>query len=266
MRAALWFDDGPVVVGMDGSHAALNAMRWAAEEALALHRCLRLVHAVVAPSEGAVPAVDEDAVLVQAARLAQASSGQLRVQTAAIVGDPCAVLLRESEEAALVCLGAEAPRLPGQRPFGVVAEALAGEAGCPVAVIRSRPDGTPQIDGVISVVLDDSPDNEDVLRVAMHEGRVRRAVVRQIDQRADSWVRRYPDVRVEIVAAGTGQQYRRDDSHSSSVGLAVVGRSDSDAAASGRVSGCHAIPNYPDCSVLMVRRRLGAALHAQLHQ
>ena len=79
---------------------------------------------------------------------------------------------------------------------------------------------------MIAVVLNDEPDNDEVVHVAMEEARRRRATVRQIDRRLDSWVRRYPDVPVQIVAAGTGVKVA--ENHSNAIDLAVVGEADAD--------------------------------------
>ena len=138
--------------------------------------------------------------------------------------------------------------------FGPTASALAERACCPVAIIRSRGDGTPDTDGVVSVVLSDEADNDEVVHLAMHEGRLRGATVRQIDQRTDSWIRRYPDVHVETVAAGTGRQYRelRASPSMQSDWPSWVAR-DADKITSLRVPNCHPILGYPDCSVLLVR-------------
>jgi len=56
--------------------------------------------------------------------------------------------------------------------------------------------------------------------------RRRDATVRQIDRRLNSWVRRYPDIPVQVVAAGTG--VRLPESHGSAIELAVVGRADAE--------------------------------------
>ena len=150
----------------------------------------------------------------------------------------------------MVCIGSRPAQGP---PIGCIAKVLAEGAGCPVAIIRTRADGAPQTDGVVSVVLSDDDDTDAVLHLAMHEGRLRHATVRQIDQRTDSWVRRYPDVHVELVAAGTGRQYHRNDARDTGVGLAVVGRRDAADLVALTVPGCHPILGYPDCSVLLVR-------------
>lgn len=241
--------DGPVVVGVDGSHAARNAVRWAAAEALDRDVELRIVHAAT-PSGGAGAADAADAVVSEAANAAAAGRRAPRVQTHVVVGSPAEVLAAESSTAAMVCIGAR-PAHGGTPAFGSTALLLAGRARCPVAIIRTRDDGTAQTGGVIAVVLTDDDETDDLMHLAMHEGRLRGATVRLIDQRTDSWVRRYPDVHVELAAAGTGRQYCRHDECPAGVGLAVVGPRDARQLADIRVPASHPILGYPDCSVLL---------------
>lgn len=240
----------PVVVGVDGTRAALNAVRWAAVEAAHRDVSLRIVRAV--PVRGAASC--SDTILSRAEDVAVQQIASVRVVLAEIVGKPGDVLVCESHRATMVCIGSRPRRCSSAPLFGPTASALAERACCPVAIIRSRGDGSPATDGAISVVLSDQSDNDEVVHLAMHEGRLRRATVRQIDQRTDSWIRRYPDVHVETAAAGTG--LRCEDNgrpRTATVGLAVVGRCDADKITSLRVPNCHPILGYPDCSVLLVR-------------
>ncbi|PRC53303.1 universal stress protein UspA, partial [Mycobacterium sp. ITM-2017-0098] len=78
----------------------------------------------------------------------------------------------------MVCIGIRAAQSRNGPVIGPVAALLSREAACPVAVIRTRPDGTAQTDGVISVVVSDEPGNDDVVHFAMQEGRIRHATVR----------------------------------------------------------------------------------------
>lgn len=238
-----------IVVGVDGSRTALNAARWAAAEAVNLDVPLRIVYAV--PSGNQVSCADT--VLLEAEAAATEALESVRPVLAKAPGEPGDVLVGESDEATMVCIGSRPRQCSAGPLFGPTASALAERARCPVAIIRSRGDGTSDTDGVVSVVLSDEADNDEVVHLAMHEGRLRGATVRQIDQRTDSWIRRYPDVHVETVAAGTGHQYRDYGRPDAATGLAVVGRSDADKITSLRVPNCHPILGYPDCSVLLVR-------------
>ena len=210
---------------------------------------LRIVHAV---SSGDEPSCS-DTVLLKAEDVAIQAQAAVRPGLTKAVGEPGDVLVDESDEATMVCIGARPRQRSGGRLFGPAASPLAERARCPVAIIRSRGDGTPDTEGVVSVVLSDEADNDDVVHLAMHEGPLHGATVRQIDQRTDSWLRRYPDVHVESVAAGTGRQYRECERPDAGVGLAVVDRSDADRIPSMRTPNCHPILGYRDCPVIPVR-------------
>ncbi len=245
-RAAL-----PIVVGVDGSRAALNALGWAVPEAVHLDVPLRIVHAV---PDGAQHSPHTNSVVAAAEAEATRAGRTIRFESVRIEGDPGDVLVAESARAQMVCIGVPSrERLEG-RLFGPVSAALALGAQCPVALIRSDSAGSICDTGVISVVLDDDPDNDSVVHLAMQEGRLRDATVRQVDRRLDSWVRRYPDVHVETVAAGSGRAYSELHPDRQHVQLAVVGHTDADRITDLEVPNCHPILGYPDCSVLLVRR------------
>ncbi|TDO17354.1 nucleotide-binding universal stress UspA family protein [Mycobacterium sp. BK086] len=241
---------GAVVVGVDDSPWALNAVRWAASEAVNRDVVLRLVH-VIPPAKPGRDARRCDTTVLDAADAARQARETVRVETACIAGSPEKVLDEESCHAEMVCIGARPLRLCAGRLIGATAAHLAAHARCPVAIIRSAEDGSPRTQGVVSVVLTDDADNDEVVGLAMREGRLRKATVRQIDRRLNSWIRRFPDVHVETVAAGTASMFPSDESDH--VGLAVVGPSDAAGIASLDVPNCHPILGYPDCSVLLVR-------------
>lgn len=243
---------GCVVVGVDGSRAALNAVTWAAAEAGDRDVALRVVHARAEPTHHCDDDIDE--VLARAEDAARQADESVRVQGVRSVGSPSDVLVSESVGASMVCIGSSPPPSEESPLFGRTATEVARRAACPVAIIRSRRDGTPQTDGVITVVLSDEPCNDELVRVAMHEGRLRAATVRQVDQRIDSWIRRYPDVHVEITTDGSGVRCYRDAADPDPrIGLAVVGAGDAEALGSLRMPNSHPIHGFPDCSVLIVR-------------
>ena len=136
-------------------------------------------------------------------------------------------------------------------PLGSTAAALAKHAHCPVAIVRSG--GAPQTNsGWIAAVQNDEPDNDAVVHRAMEEGRLRRAPVLLIDMRLDSWVRRYPDVHVQTVAARQGGP-RRDENRSDSIQLAVVGSADAEPLARLVWPDYHPVLGDANRSVLLVR-------------
>jgi len=251
-------DSKSVVVGVNGSKAAVNAAKWAIDEALSRQVPLRLVY-VIPRREGGTGTTSTsewevergEMALSQADCAVQSEGKPVEVEWAILSGDPGQVLVNESQNAALVCVGTARRGWAADGLLGPTAAALVAGAHCPVAIIRTNPDGSPTQLGVITVVLNDEPDNDEVVHQAMEEARRRHAMVRQIDRRLGSWVRRYPDVPVQIVAAGTGA--KSSENHSSAIDLAVVGEADADELPDLVTPNCHPILGYPDCSVLLVR-------------
>jgi nucleotide-binding universal stress UspA family protein len=250
-------DAKSVVVGVNGSQAAVNAAKWAIDEAISRQMPLRLVYVIPRTEARIASACTEwelecgEMALSQAECAVESERRPVELETAILAGDPAQVLINESQDAALLSVGTSRRGWAADGLFGPTAAALVTHARCPVAIIRTKPDGSPTELGVISVVLNDEPDNDEVVHLAMEEARRRHATVRQIDRRLDSWVRRYPDVPVQIVAAGTGA--RAPQNHSTSIDLAVVGEADADELPGLATPNCHPILGYPDCSVLLVR-------------
>ncbi|KAA1244622.1 universal stress protein [Mycobacterium simiae] len=245
-----------VVVGVNGSQAAVNAATWAVDEATSRLLPLRLVYVIPRPADGSTQTSEwelqrAEQALVAADGAVQGQGHPVEVETAVLSGDPGQVLINESQDAAMICVGTARRGRAADGLLGPTAAALVTSARCPVAIIRTNPDGSPTKLGVIAVVLTDDAGNDEVVRQAMEEGRRRHATVRQIDRRLNSWVRRYPDVPVQIVAAGTGG--KDAESHSSAIDLAVVGEADADQLPRLATPNCHPILGYPDCSVLVVR-------------
>ena len=251
-------DAKSVVVGINGSQAAVNAAKWAIEEAVSRQLPLRLVYVIPRGGEQTASApISEweveraEMALSQADCAVQRAKKPVEVETAILSGDPVQVLIDESQDTALVCVGTSRRGWACDGLLGPTATALVADAQCPVAIIRTNPDGSPTELGVIAVVLNDEPDNDEVVHHAMEEGRRRHATVRQIDRRLNSWVRRYPDVQVQTVAGGTG--VKTGEKQGGAIELAVVGSADAAEIAGLVTPNCHPIVGYPDCSVLVVR-------------
>jgi nucleotide-binding universal stress UspA family protein len=220
-----------VVVGIDGSQAALDAATWAVAEAVSLGVPLRLVYAS-APKHTCRSPVDAvgcnaehaESALYRAEMAVRDMGRPVHIETSIVRGRPGCVLVDESRRAALMCVGSDGKGPCARVPLGSTAAALAEHANCPVAIIRSG--GALQTDsGWIAAVQNNEPDNNAVVHRAMEEGRLRRAPVLLIDMRLDSWVRRYPDVHVHTVAA-CQNRIRHSENRNDSIQLAVVGSAD----------------------------------------
>ncbi|MGW5673110.1 universal stress protein [Micromonospora sp. NPDC003776] len=167
----------PVVVGVDGSPSALDAVRVAAREAAARHRPLRVVNAFLWPLLGTplgpVAAVlPDEEVRQEAGKLVAAAvdearkiDAELEITGAVVDGGPVAVLLRESREAALLVLGHRGLGGFAELLVGSAAVQLSARADCPVLVVRDEP----RADGPVVVGVDGSALSDEAIGFAFAE-------------------------------------------------------------------------------------------------
>ncbi|MBO8190510.1 universal stress protein [Streptomyces oryzae] len=139
----------PVVVGVDGSESGLEAVDWAADEAVLRGVPLRVLHASLwqrfehceSPSPQADSGQSPERILAERI-LAAAQQRAARRQpdahvTAEIQGsDPVEMLLRAGESAAMVVTGARGREPVREMLLGSVALGTAGRATCPTVVVR----------------------------------------------------------------------------------------------------------------------------------
>jgi nucleotide-binding universal stress UspA family protein len=140
---------GPVVVGVDSSSEARAALRFAAGEAMLRGAELLPVHAVypdyitaqadadhgMAGDDDLLPPLDSAWAQLDMLVRAELSGLDVAAQPVAVCGDPATVLLRWTESAALVAVGARsAGRLHAALP-GSVTSRLLRHGHCPIAVI-----------------------------------------------------------------------------------------------------------------------------------
>ncbi|NUT54150.1 MAG: universal stress protein [Saccharothrix sp.] len=147
----------PVVVGVDGSESALDAVRWAAARAHARRVPLRLVHAEL-PLPGEVPDLDghiraalhDQALgwLHEAADAARHVDPDVRLDVHLEVAGPAPLLVAESVDAALVVLGSRGLGGFTSLLLGSTAVAVTGRGGCPVVVVRGPDRPGPVVCGV----------------------------------------------------------------------------------------------------------------------
>jgi len=263
---------GPVVVGVDGSDAAVGAAVWAVNEAIHRDVPLRLVYVIQIPdgpmSSDRADAAEHDYAesSLRAARLAVEETGlPVKIDTAVLYGDVDCALTAESSSATLICAGSVGIGRVASMVLGSTAAILAEQAHCPVAIIRRDEKSPPPEAGLI--VVEDRPGNRDVVRCAMEEARVRQAPVRALCvgrraffessrdrfyRRLDGVLRRYPDVEVEVATTRLSvTRYLQECI--GAVQMVVIGSGDA-----GRVTqlvGPHGLPilRHADCSVLVAR-------------
>lgn len=207
-----------VVVGFDGPRASFHAAVRAVDEAVSRDVPLRLVY-VVDPAD--FPGADVDdaehacarAALSNGQRMLEAAGKPVKVETEVVYGRPVAALVEASRWATVICVGSLGVRHARRRPGGSIASVLAGSAHCPVAVVGASAFAGASGAGWIVAQVDESPDNDAVLRWALDEARLRTAPVRavaswranvsddaedesrlaqaQLDRRIVAWARRY---------------------------------------------------------------------------
>ncbi|WP_406815394.1 universal stress protein [Mycobacterium sp. M23085] len=214
-----------VVVGIDGSDAAINAAKWAVAESTSRDIPLRLVYAIPERSADALPNDDlldvecGEAALRATCAALHAMTPEVKIETDLVSGSPPNALVEESRDAAMVCVGSVGIGQIARKVIGSTAEAVARNAHCPVAIVRAnRVAGEPH-SGSIAVVVDDSPQNDSVLEHGFTEARLRKAPIlalgtwrwgfgeipyRQLDRRLHRWVTQFPEVHVRPAAARHG--------------------------------------------------------------
>jgi nucleotide-binding universal stress UspA family protein len=201
---------GPVLVGADGSETALDAVRWAAEEAALRHAPLRLLTVTPALQPGlwADPWLGESYRRAAAETARAENEAALEVARAAapgvgcagewIVGRPAAVLAEESRLARLTVVGSRGRGGFAGLLLGSVALGLAAEAGSPLVVVRgsgSRPSAPDGGGRPVVVGVDGSPRSEAAVAVAFEEADLRSAPLVAVHTYLDEVV--YPPLTVE---------------------------------------------------------------------
>jgi nucleotide-binding universal stress UspA family protein len=140
----------PVVVGVDGSTASVEALAWAADEAerrqapLWVRHAWKPVPATVAARLSVADEVFRDAaqaVLDEAVSAGLAGySGSLEVEKALIVGNAAHGLINTSAGAQLLVLGARGGGGFTDLLLGSTSSQCVQHAACPVAIVRNRGD------------------------------------------------------------------------------------------------------------------------------
>ncbi len=242
------FDSYPpksVVVGVDGSQAAIRAVRWAVDEVAGTDIPLRLLYVARtdphagSPASRAALAAAED-VVDAAYNAVEALGRHVKVETEVRDGEPVPTLVAESRSTGLLCVGDTGAAQHPEGWLGSTARELAQSAHCSVAIVRGARDAADTIDrGWIVACVDGSPEDVDVLEVALGEAVRRQARLRVVTEQEpgeasgdgagvtlDPHLARcldgYPDVHVDTVALrGLFRDYLAEQA--ASIQLAMVG-------------------------------------------
>ncbi|HVQ50656.1 MAG TPA: universal stress protein [Mycobacterium sp.] len=264
----MWNASAPVVVGVDGSDAAIDAAIWAIDEADSRDVPLRIVH--VTHIEEQRLATDDDfrlgveyaeASLRAATAAVEATGARVKIETEVLWGTVKTVLIDESRHAAMICLGSVGIGAIVGKLLGSTAATLAKESQCPVAIIRAPRRPNPGHADWIVGAVDNRADNESVIEHAMAEARLRKAPMLAagpwqedvLNRLVAAWKQLFPDVHVYPVASRAGIAQFLSKNRDGSVQLAVIGSAD--AAQVAQIIGPHPHPltGHGECSVLVVR-------------
>jgi nucleotide-binding universal stress UspA family protein len=227
-----------IIVGVDGSERALDAVRWAAREAARWHAPLHLVTAsgypdlyigaTLPPPGGLLDELEEHGrQVVREAEQVATAEADVETHTKVTADSPIPFLIGASSSARMVVLGAS-----GRGGFvgllvGSTTIALTAHAHCPVVSVR----GKAVDEGPVVVGVDGSELSEDAIEHAFDEAALRGAELmaihtwsdadtetvfsearmrfewepleeaeqRVLAERMAGWQERYPDVRVQRV-------------------------------------------------------------------
>ena len=138
-----------IVVGVDGSEASLDALRWAARQARLTGAPLLAVTAWAFPEHptpfGIVPdlplppdELDRVRARLDEATRAVVGPDEVDLRTDVVPGDAAAVLLRAAEEAQLLVVGNRGRGTFAGVLLGSVTARVVHHAPCPVVVVRHR--------------------------------------------------------------------------------------------------------------------------------
>ncbi|GAB3017329.1 universal stress protein [Mycobacterium bourgelatii] len=215
-----------IIVGIDGSRAAIQAALWAVDEAVSRDIPLRLLYAIE-PEIAKVPpdraarklAIAENAVRYAFTAL-EASEKPVKIEVEVVQDRAITALIRASASAEMVCVGAVGLHHIRPDRMGSTAAALAVSAHCPVAIIRGDNRRTGRQARWVVVDAEGSGDTDVALEAAFEEAQLRnaplRAVARSVngdsdcrievalDRRLERCRQSHPDVRVESAALRCG--------------------------------------------------------------
>lgn len=281
---------GPVVVGIDGSDAAIDTAQWAAGEALARDVPLRLISVANIPRtvmdwELKGPEAEHGRIALRAASAAVAAmDDRVKIETELLWGPPSNALIAESRQAAMVCVGTVGIGWVARAVLGSTAAAVAEHAHCPVAVILPNTRGRAGVENWVAVGIDESPGTDAAVTMAVKEAQLRHAPliavglgcndfdvnnVGETERRVEQYRSRHPDVRIEVaetrgsladfLVASRGEITRRYSTPTdlerpvAMHPLAVLGSADAGELARMVGPHDHAVRDHPRCSVLIAR-------------
>jgi nucleotide-binding universal stress UspA family protein len=170
-----------IIVGIDGSQAAVRAAVWAIDEAVSRDIPLRLVHVIDRHADATLHSHRLDGDYAEAERIThrtwlavEATGKPVKLEVEILRGVPALMLDQASRSAAMIVVGWTSHNRSTRRNLGSIASDLSRSALCPVAVIQQH--GAASLDGRWIVArVDDTLSSDAVLHQAKMEARLRKA-------------------------------------------------------------------------------------------
>ncbi|MFF3200990.1 universal stress protein [Streptomyces sp. NPDC002962] len=157
----------PLVVGIDGSEASLEAVDWAADESLRHEVPLHLVHAAVSGHEA-------PGLVAVASERARRGAPAVRPSDEVVHEEAAAALVGKGRNAFALVLGSRGLGDLAGLLLGSVSLAVAAHAGCPVVVVRGGPEHREGRFGRVVVGVEDGEGSDTALQFAFREAHLRK--------------------------------------------------------------------------------------------
>ncbi|GAU69829.1 hypothetical protein SSP35_14_01630 [Streptomyces sp. NBRC 110611] len=157
----------PLVVGVDGSEASLEAVDWAADEAVRHKVVLHLVHA-------AAPGHEAPELIAAASERARKRAPTVRLSSEALPEDAASALVSQGRNAFALVLGSRGLGDLAGLLLGSVSLAVAARADCPVVVVRGGVEHRNARFGSVVVGVEDGEGSGTAVQFALREAHVRR--------------------------------------------------------------------------------------------
>lgn len=157
----------PLVVGIDGSEASLEAVDWAADEAVRHDVPLHLLHA--APADH-----DASDLVAAASERARKSAPAVRLSSEVLSEDAASALVSDGRNALALVLGSRGLGGLTGLLLGSVSLAVAAHADCPVVVVRGGAEPRHGRFGCVVVGVEDGEGSGTAVEFAFREAHVRR--------------------------------------------------------------------------------------------
>ncbi|MET8572644.1 universal stress protein [Streptomyces sp. NPDC004783] len=205
----------PLMVGIDGSEASLEAVDWAADEAIRHSVPLHLVHAAAGDRE-------PSDVISAASERARERAPTVRLSNEVLHEDAAAALVDKGRNAFALVLGSRGLGDLAEMLLGAVSLAVAARADCPVVVVRGAAERRDGRFGNVVVGVEEGEGSGTALHFALREAHVRNCLLTAVHawnpstlttRPAPSWYameahRRPPSQVLDDALRGLADRYR----------------------------------------------------------